>query len=198
MWVVYVVPFSHQLMIFLLFFSAENYMMTSSNGKTLRVTDPLCGEFIGPRVNSPHKGQWRGALMLSLICARINGWVDNGEAGDLIRHRAHYDVTVMILRFVVLSCGMISVTKTKHTYRNSAYILRDKRYVDTRPAYYVLKSRLRQAWYKHSSFSPAIRIYCQFSNIRRTQSPNINVSRLVLQLSLPNPLKPRVKLRMKM
>ena len=24
-------------------------------------------------VNSPHKGQWRGALMFSLICARING-----------------------------------------------------------------------------------------------------------------------------
>ena len=40
--------------------------------------------------------------------------------------------------------------------------------------------------------------YRQFSNIRRTQSPNINVSRLVLQLSLPNPLKPGVKLRMKM
>ena len=40
--------------------------------------------------------------------------------------------------------------------------------------------------------------YRQFSNIRRTQSQNINVSRLVLSLSLPNPLKPGVKLRMKM
>ena len=28
-------------------------------------------------VNSPHKGQWRGALMFSLICAWINGWVNN-------------------------------------------------------------------------------------------------------------------------
>ena len=46
-------------------------------------------------VNSPHKGQWRGALMFSLICARINGWVNNSEAGDLKRHRAHYDVSVM-------------------------------------------------------------------------------------------------------
>ena len=46
-------------------------------------------------VNSPHKGQWRGALMFSMICARINGWVYNGEAGDLRRNRAHYDVTVM-------------------------------------------------------------------------------------------------------
>ena len=46
-------------------------------------------------VNSPHKGQWRGALMFSLICARINGWVNNGEAGDLRRNHAHYDVTVI-------------------------------------------------------------------------------------------------------
>ena len=26
-------------------------------------------------VNSPHKGQWRGALMFSLVCVWINGWV---------------------------------------------------------------------------------------------------------------------------
>ena len=48
-------------------------------------------------VNSPHKGQWRGALMFSLICTWINGWVNNGEAGDLRRHRAHYDVIVMCI-----------------------------------------------------------------------------------------------------
>ena len=47
-------------------------------------------------VNSPHKGQWQGALMFSLICARINDWVNNREAGDLRRRRAHYDATVMI------------------------------------------------------------------------------------------------------
>ena len=46
-------------------------------------------------VNSPHKGQWRGALMFSLICAWIMGWVNNHEAGDLRRHRTHYDVIVM-------------------------------------------------------------------------------------------------------
>ena len=47
-------------------------------------------------VNSPHKGQWRGALIFSLIWAWINEWVNNREAGDLRRHRAHYDVHVMI------------------------------------------------------------------------------------------------------
>ena len=46
-------------------------------------------------VNSPHKGQWRGASMFSLICVWINDWVNNHEAGDFIRYRAHYDVSVM-------------------------------------------------------------------------------------------------------
>ena len=45
--------------------------------------------------NFPHKGQWRGALMFYLICVWINGWVNNREAGDLRRHRGHYDVIVM-------------------------------------------------------------------------------------------------------
>ena len=48
-------------------------------------------------VNSPHKGQWRGALMFSLICAWINDWVNNGEADGLRSHLAHYDVNVMIM-----------------------------------------------------------------------------------------------------
>ena len=46
-------------------------------------------------VNSSHKGQWRGALVFSLICAWINGYVNTREAGDLRRLRTHYDVTVM-------------------------------------------------------------------------------------------------------
>ena len=49
----------------------------------------------GEPVNSPHKGQWRGALMFSFICVWINGWANNREAGDLRRYRAHYDVIVM-------------------------------------------------------------------------------------------------------
>ena len=46
-------------------------------------------------VNSPHKGQWRGALMLSLICVWINGWINNRQTGDLRRYPAHYDVILM-------------------------------------------------------------------------------------------------------
>ena len=58
----------------------------------------LCAGNSPVPVNSPHKGQWRGALMFSLICARINDWVNNREAGDLRRHRGHYDVNVIWLR----------------------------------------------------------------------------------------------------
>ena len=69
------------------------FMMTSSNGKIFRVTGHLCGELPG---NSPHTGQWRGALVFSLICAWIQSWVNNREAGDLRRYRDHYDVIVML------------------------------------------------------------------------------------------------------
>ena len=66
-------------------------------------------------VNSPHKGQWYGALMFSLICVWIDDWVNNREAGDLRRYRAHYEVTVMV------TCGnhapigsSFDVQKTHH------------------------------------------------------------------------------------
>ena len=46
-------------------------------------------------VNSLHKGKWRGALTFLWICAWTNSWANNGDAGDLKRHRAYYDVIVM-------------------------------------------------------------------------------------------------------
>ena len=47
-------------------------------------------------VNSPRKGQWRGNLMFSFICAWINAWVNNHVAGNLRSHRAHYDAILMV------------------------------------------------------------------------------------------------------
>ena len=58
-------------------------------------------------VNSPHKGQGRGALMLSLIYAWINDWVNNREAGDLRRHRGHYVVIVMNGMCCCMSCYVL-------------------------------------------------------------------------------------------
>ena len=71
-------------------------MMTSSNGNIFRITGHLCGEFTGPRrIPRTKAGQCRGALMFFSIRTRINGWVNNGDAGVWRRHRAHYDVAVM-------------------------------------------------------------------------------------------------------
>ena len=56
----------------------------------------LCAGNSPVPVTSPHKGQWRGSVMFSLIYAWINDWINNREAGDLRRHRGHYDVIVMI------------------------------------------------------------------------------------------------------
>ena len=55
----------------------------------------LCAGNSSVPVNSPHKGQWHEALVFFFIYAWINDWVNNREAGDLRRHRGHYDVIVM-------------------------------------------------------------------------------------------------------
>ena len=80
----------------------SGFMMTSSNGHIFRVIGLLWGESIGhhwildpppppPPPPPPthththtHKGQWRGAVMFSLICAWPNGWANNRDAIALI------------------------------------------------------------------------------------------------------------------
>ena len=83
-------------------------MMTLSNGNIFRVTGHCAGISRTP-VNSQHKGQWRGALTFSLICVWINGWVNNREAGDLRRYRAHYYVIECMY-----TCGTFT-----HTFRDT-------------------------------------------------------------------------------
>ena len=61
--------------------------------------------------------------MFSLIYTRINGWVNNREAGDLRRHRIHYDVIVMDSNWLTTSnrkCwifyGLGGVTNLRNFY----------------------------------------------------------------------------------
>ena len=68
--------------------------MTSSNGTIFRVTGTLCGEFTGPG-EFPTQRPVTRSFDVSLICVWINGSVNNREAGELRRYRAHYDVIVM-------------------------------------------------------------------------------------------------------
>ena len=50
---------------------------------------PITGEFPSQRPVT------RSFDVFSLIWAWTNGWINNRGAGDLRRHRAHYDVTIM-------------------------------------------------------------------------------------------------------
>ena len=68
--------------------------------ETLSALLALCAGNSPVPVNSPHKGQWCGALMFSLIWAWINDWVNNCEAGDLRCHHGHYDVIVMWTKYL--------------------------------------------------------------------------------------------------
>ena len=89
-------------------------------------------------VNSPHKGQWRGALMFSLICW-INDWVNNVEAGDLRRHRAHYDVTVMLrIKMVTTSHTLIShIGLRQYFFLMKHVIFQELKFSSTDPLYLV-------------------------------------------------------------
>ena len=83
-------------------------MMTSSNEN---IFWPFVQRIHRSPVNSPHKGQSCGALMFSLICTWINSWVNNPEVGDLRRHRAHCDVSVMNMLYIIYSVSRAVCTR---------------------------------------------------------------------------------------
>ena len=76
--------------------------MTSSNGNIFRVTGPFCGEFTKAS---------DAELWCFFICAWVDGWVNNREAGDLRCYRAHYDVTVIINLHVTVHCWLMGKGK---------------------------------------------------------------------------------------
>ena len=67
----------------------SQYMMVSSYGNIFRVTGHLCGEFGGHRWI--HRTKASDAEL---------SWDYNRETGDLRRNRAHYDVIVIISRYL--------------------------------------------------------------------------------------------------
>ena len=82
-------------------------------------------------VNSPHRGKWRGALMSHLDCAWTNSWANKGDAGDLGRHCAQCDVTVMCRgTWVVVYmcsaandiCRPMMTSSNGHIFRNTGHL----------------------------------------------------------------------------
>ena len=78
-----------------------SYMKTSSNENILCVTGPLCGEFTGPRWIPPQRSVTRSFDVFFDLHPnkRLN---KQSWAGDLIRHRDHYDITVMTYLILAL------------------------------------------------------------------------------------------------
>ena len=83
-------------------------MMTSSNGNIFLVTGLLCGEFTGPDEFPAQKPVTR-SFDVFLDLRQINDWVNNREAGDLRRHRGHFDVNVMKTKIRQWRIGVVVV-----------------------------------------------------------------------------------------
>ena len=79
------------------------YMITSSTGGILRVTEFLWGEFTGPRWIPLTKTSDAELRYFLWSVAWTNRWVNNLDAGDFRRHRAHNDVIVMIYRAYIMN-----------------------------------------------------------------------------------------------
>ena len=112
-------------------------MMTSWNGNIFRVIDPLCGEFTDHRWIPFAKAIDAG------LCFFL--WLrSHREAGDLRRHRAHYDVIVMgmgnIRRYET------TANTTKREANAGLNMLDIAKYFDTMDHGLLLK--LVTLWYK--------------------------------------------------
>ena len=87
-------------------------------------------------VDSPHKGQWHGALVFSLTSTWTNGLANTQDTGDSKHHRAHYDVIVMrqLLNFVHVHAEQIS-----SKYNNVVIFSHSAHYFDVIPELKLIK-----------------------------------------------------------
>ena len=66
-----------------------------------------------------------GALLFSLICVWTDGWANNGDACDLRRNGAHYDVTVMVFGDM---CGNVTDMQCNHSVSSLSSLARQIHY----------------------------------------------------------------------
>ena len=72
---------------------------------------PVTGDFLAQKPGTL-------SFDVSMICAWLKGWVNKREAGDLRRHHAHYDVTVMHFVQILFLCTLdrywFTITQITH------------------------------------------------------------------------------------
>ena len=155
-------------------------MMTSSNGNIVHVTGPLCGEFTG-EFPSQRPVMWS----FDNFCAWIKGWVNNREAGDLRRYRAHYDIIVMIFHVTGPLCGEFTgefPSQRPVMWSFDVFCAWIKGWVNNREAgdlrhhqahYAVIVIMLpRRMWGKSNGYKPQQNTRCFYNTINFFRNPH--------------------------
>ena len=154
----------------------SDYMMTSSNGSIFHIIGLLCREFTGHRRISLTKAS-DPELWCFLWCEP-----------ELTQCRRRW--------YQMPSCSLWH--RCNGIYACMHLIVSQSQVTRITPYRMVINCVFQSLL---PSLSSALLFgidYRKIHNISHTKSPNLNVSRLVLQLPLPNPMKPGVKSRMKM
>ena len=92
---------------------------TSWNGSIFRVTGHLCGNSPVPGEFPAHRPVTRS---FDVFCVWISSLVNNREAGDLRRHRAHYDVIVMCGNQCPSCCLLFIIVYHSRSRETSPYL----------------------------------------------------------------------------
>ena len=104
---------------------------------------------------------------------------------------------IYLVLYYISVCYVICHTDKYHIFYQNGFI----DWTDTRHAKKYTRGSCCLVFcfsFLPANFTHLLQNYRKVSNIRRTKSQNWNDSHLVLKSSLPNPLKPGVKSRMKM
>ena len=110
-----------------------------------------------PPVDSLHRGQWRRALIFSLMCAWTNGRASNRDTGDFRRHRAHYGVSVMQRNVKATKVTTFDVYSGQKTAALSAIMYQK---LHLRTYFWLMTAHIRVDWYQwFEDVGPNICIY---------------------------------------
>ena len=107
-------------------------------------------------LDSPNKCRWFGALNFFLICAWTSGWANNRDAGDLRRHRAHFNVTVMAMMLIQHITKICPLLWLLHS---SADEVINPDYKDVFPA--ILNPHGYIIWQQSGSFARYVFVYSE-------------------------------------
>ena len=101
------------------YFACNFIMMASSRGNNFRVTGPLWGASTSPQVVFPSQRPVTRSFGV-FFDLRLNKRLSkHRNAGDTRRHRAHYDVTVMMAIYtIIITILILDITYDPHAGGN--------------------------------------------------------------------------------